>query len=500
MDMQTEDSKGGMGGRGVTRHAMHHDGEGDGDMKMSRQDRLDMQASHHAKTLWVWWAVLLLGLWLILAPLTFDYLQNAAVPSGGRAVWLSLDARAAAMFWSDLLSGGLLVVLGWRLLTPGRPVTQWLACFVGIWLQFAPLVFWSPSALAYLNDTFVGVLVIALTILIPGMPNMIVMMKMGTQIPPGWTYSPSSWPQRAVMIGLGFAGWMVSRYLAAYQLGYIPHPFDPIFGEGSRLVLDSKLSHAWPVSDGGLGAFSYTFEFLMGWMGGAARWRTMPWMVLFFGILVVPLGLTHVFLVSSMPIMVGHWCALCLLAALIMLPMIPLTLDEVVAMVQFMHKAVWREGKPFWRTFWKGGDTDGPGTDDRAPAMKTLPQNPLAIYRAGVWGMSVPWNLAIIAALGVWVMAAGSIFGTTPPAYTGIYLGGVLTVVVAVCCMAEVARVGRYLIAPVGLWLVVAPFLLGGAGAGATVNGVLCGLAVAALCLPRGKVLERYGTWDRWVV
>ena len=50
-----------------------------------------------------------------------------------------------------------------------------------------------------------------------------------------------------------------------------------------------------------------------------------------------------------------------------------------------------------------------------------------------------------------------------------------------------------------GLWLVVAPFLLGGAGVGATVNSVLVGLAVAALCLPRGKVLERYGTWDRWI-
>ena len=181
----------------------------------------------------------------------------------------------------------------------------------------------------------------------------------------------------------------------------------------------------------------------MGWMGGAARWRTMPWMVLFFGILVVPLGLTHVFLVSSMPIMVGHWCALCLLAALIMLPMIPLTLDEVVAMVQIHAQGrVGRRASPSGGRSGRGGDIDGPGPDERSPAMKTLPRNPLAIYRAGVWGMSVPWNLAIIAALGAWVMAAGSAFGTTPPAYTGIYLGGVLTVVIAVCCMAEVARVG----------------------------------------------------------
>jgi hypothetical protein len=31
------------------------------------------------------------------------------------------------------------------------------------------------------------------------------------------------------------------------------------------------------------------FEVLMGAMEGRARWRTMPWMVLLFGIVVVPL-------------------------------------------------------------------------------------------------------------------------------------------------------------------------------------------------------------------
>ena len=44
----------------------------------------------------------------------------------------------------------------------------------------------------------------------------------------------------------------------------------------------------------------------------------MPWMVTFFGILVVPLGLTHIVLVISQPVVVGAWCTFCLLAALIM--------------------------------------------------------------------------------------------------------------------------------------------------------------------------------------
>ncbi len=57
----------------------------------------------------------------------------------------------------------------------------------------------------------------------------------------------------------------------------------------------------------------------------------MPWMVAFFGVLVIPLGLIHIILMVSQPVIVHHWCSMCLLAALIMLPMLPLEVDEVVA-------------------------------------------------------------------------------------------------------------------------------------------------------------------------
>jgi hypothetical protein len=54
-------------------------------------------------------------------------------------------------------------------------------------------------------------------------------------------------------------------------------------------------------------------------------------MVTFF-ILVVPLGGVSIFFIIIQPIMIGTYCTLCLIAALAMLIMIPLTLDEVVAM------------------------------------------------------------------------------------------------------------------------------------------------------------------------
>jgi len=62
----------------------------------------------------------------------------------------------------------------------------------------------------------------------------------------------------------------------------------------------------------------------------------MPWIVILFGVLVVPLGLISIILVILQPLLVGHWCFWCLLAAICMLIMIALTVDEVVAVVQYL--------------------------------------------------------------------------------------------------------------------------------------------------------------------
>src|SRR5438093_13661427 len=109
------------------------------------------------------------------------------------------------------------------------------------------------------------------------------------------------------MIGLALIGWLLSRYLAAFQLGYINAAWDPFFGESTMEVLTSDVSKMMPVSDAGMGALAYTLEMLMGWMGGKERWRTMPWMVVFCFILVVPLGLVHSRLVILRAGAVGCW-------------------------------------------------------------------------------------------------------------------------------------------------------------------------------------------------
>ncbi|MCA9223230.1 MAG: vitamin K epoxide reductase family protein [Planctomycetales bacterium] len=500
-----EHAGGGMGMRGVSRpmHESHDHG-------MSDSQRSEMLRMHHQQTLWVYWTILLVGVWVLLSPVTFGYGKAMVVPSGERGVWFSSlthdELRATLMTFSDVASGLLLLVFGWRALRPNRPVSLWVCCFVGVWLNVAPVLFWAPTAAAYLNGTIAGALLIALTILIPGMPNMIMYMQMGPPTPPGWSYNPSSWPQRWIMIVTGFAGWIVSRYLAAFQLGYIDQIWEPFFGQGTRQVLNSDMSHMWPISDASLGALAYTFEFLMGYMGSPARWRTMPWMVAFFGILVIPLGLTHIVLVISQPVVVGHWCTLCLLAAAIMLPMIPLEVDEVVAMGQHMIDAKRRgdRGGSLWTIFWKGGQADDCTADERSPELMQLPERPGRVFVASIWGMSFPWTLIATSAIGIWLMFAPTVFALqqsteTFDAADVMHLGGALILTTAVIAMGEVLRLGRFLNVVLALLVIGLPWLLTGGDTASHINNAVCGIAVILLSIPRGPKQEMYGRWDRFV-
>lgn len=443
---------------------------------------MDMSGGDHERMMWeqgLWahFVNLLLGAWLITSPFALGYRSNG-------------------MTWSDVASGALVVTFALLSYSRRRGAwAQWANCFVGIWLLFAPLVFWAPTAAEYTNDTIVGALVIAFAVLIPGMPGMdMTVMMSGPDVPPGWSYNPSTWLQRAPIILLAAVGFFASRYMTAYQLGHIGEAWDPFFGDGTRRVLESEVSRMWPVSDAGLGALSYTLEMLMGFMGDRARWRTMPWMVTFFGILVIPLGVTSIVLVILQPLAVGAWCFLCLLAAVAMLAMVPATLDEVVAMIQFLVQAR-REGKPFWRTFWMGGVIEGGERDDKLTRFDwSRPQTMLQPW------LTSNWHLLIAAGVGIWLIFAPAVFGTSGRAADSDHLVGALAVTFAVIAMAEVGRTLRFVNVALGAWITLAPWLLTGSVASAKWNDVIAGVALIALSFPRGNVKERYGSWQPYIV
>lgn len=449
---------------------------------------------HRARTLWVPATLALLGVWMLFAPATFGYGDPAQVTAEVAEVTADrgladVATRGAWMTWSDAASGILLVVFALLWLAPRRFWAGWAACLVGLWLMFAPLVFWAPDESAYLNGLIVGGLVVALTVLIPGMPGMVAIMQPGPEQPPGWTYNPSSWLQRAPIIALGWVGFFFARLMAAYQFGYIDSLWDPFFGGGTEEILDSDISRAWPVSDAGLGVFAYALEALMGYMGGTARWRTMPWMVTFFGILVIPLSSVSIFLIIMQPVAVGTWSTYALITAAAMLVMIPLTLDEVVAMGQFLLRKR-REGAGVWRVFWYGGTVEGGGDDERSPSY---PATMGSSASASVWGMTLPWTLLASTGIGVWLMAAPSVLGAGGSAADSDHLVGALVVCVSVIAMAEIGRSVRFINVLFGVWLVVSPLLVAGGSVSSTVSDGVAGVALIALALPRGSVREQYG-------
>jgi hypothetical protein len=278
--------------------------------------------------------------------------------------------------------------------------------------------------------------------------------------------------------------------------------WEPFFGggdgkNGTEYIITSDVSRAWPIPDAGLGASSYLLEALMGAMGSANRWRTMPWMVTFFFILVVPLGGISIFFIVIQPIVIGTYCTLCLIAAAAMLVMIPLSLDEVVAMGQYMLRSV-RAGRPFWRTFLRGGPDLLGHADDQTGFNAPLRQEAAEAVR----GVTFPWPLLASCAIGAWLMFSRLVFGTQGIMASSDHLVGAMIITVAVIAMAEVARPLRLVNALFGLWLLAAPWLLAGITTpAAAVNSIVTGGLVIASSLPRGRRSpEHYGSWDPNVV
>ena len=364
-------------------------------------------------------------------------------------------------------------------------------------------MFWAPTAAVYSNDMLVGALVIAFSVLVPMMPGMSMAGMMDPKVvPPGWTYSPSTAAQRLPIVIMGVVGLLISRHLTAYQLGHIDTVWEPFFAgsavdprNGTAEIITSSVSKAWPIPDAGLGGVSYMIEILMAVMGTRSRWRTMPWMVTFFGILVIPLGVISIYFVIIQPIVIGTWSTPALIAALAMLIMIPFALDEVIAMGQFVYWSHCR-GKPLIRTFFKG-DAVGKGEEYTDDAL----ESPSAAWAEAKQGMTLPWTLTASVAVGAFLMLTRLTFGTEGAMANSDHLMGALTITVAIIATAEVARALRLVNIGFGVWLIAAPFVLEGASDVATIGSVLLGLALIALSLPRGRLSgEHYAGWDRFVV
>ena len=174
-------------------------------------------------------------------------------------------------------------------------------------------------------------------------------------VPPGWSYNPSSWSDRLPIVGVALIGFCIASYLALFQLHVFQSIWEPFFGNGSRAVLTSSVSTLLPIPDAALGALGYLVDAVSGSIGGRERWRTMPWIVVMFGSAVGPLGAISITLVILQPVLFNTFCTLCLTSAAISIIMIGPAMDEFLASLQHMKRECMK-GRSLWRTFWGLGD------------------------------------------------------------------------------------------------------------------------------------------------
>lgn len=404
--------------------------------------------------------------------------------AGLSGAWLLVSTALLAhektgLLTSDLCSGLLVIVLSSWWVRTTRAAPRWLIAGVGCWLLLAPLLFWAPRISLCLNDFVTGTLLITAATIIPTVQST----DDGSAIPPEWNYNPSDWSQRIPISLLALAGFTMSGYLAAVQLGYTDRAWDPLFGDGTERVLTSDISRWFPVSDAGLGAVSYLLEALTGFIGDRRRWRTMPWVVLLFGLMIIPTGVVSIVLVVLQPIGVGSWCTLCLATAAVMLLMVSPALDEVIATCQVLRRSQ-RRGERWWMAIFQG-------VDERAAPL-TTPASPTST--TGIR----PWHLVLAAMAGGWLMGAPYVTGTVGTiAGHSDHLAGALAVTVAVIASDSVARVLRWLLLPVGLWVVLSAWWLPGVTSGSAWNAVAIGSLLVVCGLVRGRITGHFGTWNR---
>ncbi|HUQ38150.1 MAG TPA: NAD-dependent epimerase/dehydratase family protein [Aestuariivirga sp.] len=438
----------------------------------------------HRGDRWAHFTNIALGIWLVTQPPMI----------GVEEVWLvrsEIGLGAALILFATL-------ALSWRM-----GWARFACAAIGALVMAAPFLFSTANSAAYLSDTLVGALIFGFAICTrPEVGPSPLAATSGPELPPGWSFNPSSWTQRLPIIVLALVGLQVSRYLAAYQLGHVDSVWEPFFmgsvenpRNGTEEIITSSVSKAWPVSDAAVGGYTYVLEILTGIVGSRTRWRTMPWLVILFGLMIAPLGITSIFFIIIQPIVIGTWSTLALIGAAAVLIQIPYSLDELLATLQFMRRRV-KAGRSWLRVFLFGDTDEG----ETAPSPDEFDRKPTDTLRA-MWtgGVSLPWNLAAAAAIGVWLMFTRLTLGTDGPMANADHLIGALALTVISLAAAELARALRFLLIPLGAALLITPFVYD-ANASQIIASLACGMALIGLSLRRGTIRERYADWQKLIV
>ena len=102
------------------------------------------------------------------------------------------------------------------------------------------------------------------------------------------------------------------------------------------------------------------------------------------------------------------------------------------------------------------------------------------------------WSQVTNTGVGIWLMAAPTVFGYGKPAAASDYIVGPLVATFACIAIWEATRGVRWANVLLGAWVLVSPFIFGRPTAG-MVNAVVCGLVIVGLACMGGHVQQRFG-------
>lgn len=169
-----------------------------------------------------------------------------------------------------------------------------------------------------------------------------------------YSHNPSAWSQRIPISVLAFVAAGITVYMSLFQWGWVEGVWDPVFGEQSGKVLKSDLARDMflmiGIHDAALGTIAYLGDAILGLAGSTRRWQYRPWLVILFGIDVIPLGIVSSVLVGAQALIVGSWCFLCLVTAVISLILVYWAWDEVRVSLIYLWRVRKRSGS--WKQTW----------------------------------------------------------------------------------------------------------------------------------------------------
>ncbi len=194
------------------------------------------------------------------------------------------------------------------------------------------------------------------------------------------------------------------------------------------------------------------------------------------------------------PVVVGAWCGFCLVSATALLISVPLAVHESIAVGQFLV-LTYKQKKNFWQTFWLGGNVLGYEGKDPDRTRWSIRQR----WAASVQGVSLPWLIIVQIIIGVWLMARPNILPFNIESANCDHWMGAIIVTIAAVAAAEVTRIARFLNVIAGVMVLILTLVFSSESTPILISGIASAVLLIIASIPRGVIVERYASWNRFI-